>query len=77
MGRADQLPLPEAPALAPAHDGRGPLGRGLVVAALIFVATRLVVWTAAYAGAFIGMRISQGLEPPLDVMRRAAGSAVA
>ncbi len=70
MGRADQLPLPEAPALAPAHDGRGPLGRGLVVAALIFVATRLVVWTAAYAGAFIGMRISQGLEPPLEQHRQ-------
>jgi hypothetical protein len=42
------------------------LRSGLLKVLLIFLATRLIVWTGSYAGAFINFRIWNGLEPPFE-----------
>ena len=39
---------------------------GIAIVLGIFLATRLVVWTFAYAGAMINFRIRLGLEPPFE-----------
>ena len=45
--------------------GTGPI-RGIAVVFGIFLATRLVVWTATYSGVMINFRITQHIEPPLE-----------
>jgi len=62
--------LTDPPAPHAAHSAASPLWRGVAGAVLIFLATRLVVWTAAYSGALVDLRIAQGLGPPLEQHRR-------
>lgn len=70
---------PAAPGAAPQADGRWllepggfrgslqPLRYGLLAVLALFVATRLLVWTAAYAGAFVNFRIQNHLAPPFEI----------
>lgn len=43
-----------------------PLLRGVLAVVLIFLGTRLLVWTATYCGATMLFRIEQGLDPPFE-----------
>jgi hypothetical protein len=51
-------------AMPPATPRRS-LGRGLLLVALIFLATRILVWAAAYTGAAVFFCIRHQWEPPL------------
>jgi len=59
-------PPPATAAAAPARLPPAGLVRGLLLVLLIFVATRLVVWVAAYSGALMLFRIENGLAPPWE-----------
>jgi len=54
----------------------GTLRRGLTVVVLVFLATRLVVWTAAYTGALLHVRIAFQLDPPMDKHEKRLAAAV-
>lgn len=54
---------------------RGPLtradaARGVGVVLAVFIATRLVVWSFAYAGALLNVRIELGLKPPFELYEK-------
>jgi len=49
----------------PWGDDKGALLRGIGKAVAVFLATRLVVWTAAYCGATVHLRIQTRVEPPI------------
>ncbi len=71
----DPPPLPTtAPAATDAP--RAGLISGLLRVLLIFLATRLVVWVAAYSGALMQFRIEHGLTPPWEKHTRAMGAAL-
>lgn len=51
--------------IGPARAESRATARGLAVAILICLGTRIVVWTAAYAGALVHVRVDQQIRPPL------------
>jgi hypothetical protein len=57
--------LHEATRPRPWGDDRGALLCGIGKAVAVFLATRLVVWTAAYCGATVHVRIQGRVEPPI------------
>jgi hypothetical protein len=61
------LLFPQSTPDLPAGAARPRLWPGLALAMLIFLATRLVVWTAAYTGAAGLVQIRTGLEPPIHM----------
>lgn len=50
--------------LAQPAAARAPLWRGILAALLICIATRLVVWIAAYSGAIMHVRVLEVIDPP-------------
>lgn len=61
-----KLPLLfEDPPAGSSASSRG-AWRGLAIVVLIFVATRLLVWSATYYGAFMNFRIEHQIDPPLE-----------
>lgn len=44
---------------------------GLLSVLLLFLATRLLIWTGTYTGAFVNFRIWNGLQPPWDAHEKA------
>jgi len=69
---------PPPPTAGPAVPNvpRAGLARGLLLVLLIFIATRLVVWVAAYSGALMLFRIENGLTPPWEKHLRPMAAAL-